>query len=109
MARSFKLSSQKNDGTKCVIDIEVYGRELRGVLGDLAQNYSFLLKLVGFKEDRVAFVCRLDLNDPPTEVGGIQGRHRVAFVCRLDLNINVPASYEVGNPSLTISSGSVEG
>ncbi len=31
-------------------------------------------------------LCRLDLNDPPTPVGGIQRSGRVAFVCRLDLN-----------------------
>jgi hypothetical protein len=35
---------------------------------------------------REAFVCRLDLNDPPTPVGGIRGSRREAFVCRLDLN-----------------------
>src|SRR5882724_7955710 len=31
-------------------------------------------------------LCRLDLNDPPTAVGGIQRRSQAAFVCRLDLN-----------------------
>ena len=30
-------------------------------------------------------LCRLDLNDPPTPVGGIQRSGRVAFACRLDL------------------------
>jgi hypothetical protein len=33
-----------------------------------------------------ALVCRLDLNDPPTPVGGIRGSRREAFVSRLGLN-----------------------
>jgi hypothetical protein len=31
-------------------------------------------------------LCRLDLNDPPTSVGGILGHVVLAFVCRLHLN-----------------------
>jgi len=31
-------------------------------------------------------LCRLDLNDPPTPVGGIQTSGRVAVPCRLGLN-----------------------
>ena len=31
-------------------------------------------------------ICRLDLNDPPTAVGGIWGNKTASISCRLDLN-----------------------
>ncbi len=38
------------------------------------------------RESRYAPLCRLDLNDPPTAVGGIRGRRREASLCRPHLN-----------------------
>src|SRR6266480_396948 len=35
---------------------------------------------------RAPFCCRLDLNNPPTPVGGIQEKQQSPFLCRLDLN-----------------------
>src|SRR6266850_2422900 len=37
-------------------------------------------------ENPGTLLCRLDLNDPPTAMGGYSERQRAAFVCRLTLN-----------------------